>query len=622
MKPSLTSDSKKTSRQSSIGDQHEHLKISEIQSPESPTKTLEKRQLLFCSLRRKKFIRIFLDISLSSIQFRGQYHYGPEMEEMEILANDPENIDRQSTYEEMREGSAHEPLKTEEFLRDLSASPHNRAVIFVPEYGSQSQMGHHETTEDFIQNAPLDTNMARSSTMNSLHGLTPTKELIIQDTQSLIQTAPQNQKEPEHPPRIASRSTTTPNELYHKTETNLITGHVPIISDGIKQSRLATATSIMTEDPRKKSSPFQTTTDDAIAIVSLSPHPPPPPPGADNNVSGLVAYFFSDFGNEGEGEEDISIDQTNFAVPTGAELITDDDLSGSLMGQSQASLLILHSAHMPRQQQITSTMPLTIENNNERIKVEKESIESKESDATKKRISTATSTLPSSPPPPKQVLPTSIIDDMQTQFARNNNSIGHDHHRQASTTPLNMNTVDSNIDDEEKRSHHSQSRRRSTSSSKASRIHSQIQSRESERNEEQMEENIEEIPRVLSRTHTPLKTIDNEHLRTPERIDSTDQRNKSSSKSLSRPLSMASNHTRNDEEKTPIDSPTKTSLKNIDREYSADRRSVSRQPSAALDEQFPSSRRQSTSRQPSAAIDEQSSPSRQQFTSRQPSCCS
>jgi hypothetical protein len=43
--PSLTSsDSKKTSRQSSVGAQYENVKISEIQSSPSPTKTIEKRE--------------------------------------------------------------------------------------------------------------------------------------------------------------------------------------------------------------------------------------------------------------------------------------------------------------------------------------------------------------------------------------------------------------------------------------------------------------------------------------------------------------------------------------------------------------------------------------------------
>jgi len=43
--PSLTSsDSKKTSRQSSVGAQYENVKISEIQSSPSPTKTIEKSE--------------------------------------------------------------------------------------------------------------------------------------------------------------------------------------------------------------------------------------------------------------------------------------------------------------------------------------------------------------------------------------------------------------------------------------------------------------------------------------------------------------------------------------------------------------------------------------------------
>ena len=40
--PSLTNDSRKTSRQSSFGEQQEQIKISEILSPQSPTKTMEK----------------------------------------------------------------------------------------------------------------------------------------------------------------------------------------------------------------------------------------------------------------------------------------------------------------------------------------------------------------------------------------------------------------------------------------------------------------------------------------------------------------------------------------------------------------------------------------------------
>jgi hypothetical protein len=547
--PRLTSESKKTSRQSSVGGQHEQIKITEIQSPQSPSGTMEK------NMSQKS----------ANLQLRGQYHYGPEAEEIVILSNDPENIDHQSALDDTREAGLYETLNTDQFLRTQSTAPHSRATIFVPEYSGDSQIGFHELTEDLIPNDKIDTNIARSSTATSSHELTSMKEINIQDTESLIQTAPEARIEPEVKPRIASRSTITPDELYHETETDLTNQNNPIISKAVKHSRPATTTPIATDDSQEKSSSSQLEIYDSNAIV---------PVPTDNNVSGLVAYFFSDYGNEGEGEEDlIPIDQNNFSVPTGADIIADDDINSSIMGQSQASLLILHSAHVPRQQQqqqqqqqFTSTMPLTIENNNEHIKVEeKKEIKSEETDATKKRIPTATSILPSSShsPSPKQVLPISIIDDMQTQFTRNNNTNNDEHQRQPSTTPLNIHAVDSHLDEQERRSNTSQ--HRLPSSSLSSRMQSRIQSSTSGRNNEQIKNNDEEA-RFTSLSNTPLKSIDNENIQTPERIDSPDQRAKSSSRTLSRGLSAASHHTKKDDELIRHGSSRKSSGKNVDDE--------------------------------------------------------
>ncbi|CAF5044582.1 unnamed protein product, partial [Rotaria socialis] len=88
------------------------------------------------------------------------------------------------------------------------------------------------------------------------------------------------------------------------------------------------------------------------------------------------------------------IDQSNFIVPTGADVISEDAISNSILGHSQASLSILHSAHVPQQKQqeqqqqqqharqLTSAMSLTSKNNNEHRKVEKnEEIEREETDA-------------------------------------------------------------------------------------------------------------------------------------------------------------------------------------------------------------------------------------------------
>jgi hypothetical protein len=47
--PSLTNDSRKTSRQSSVGGQNEQMKISELQSPQSRPRTMEKsKSNIFC----------------------------------------------------------------------------------------------------------------------------------------------------------------------------------------------------------------------------------------------------------------------------------------------------------------------------------------------------------------------------------------------------------------------------------------------------------------------------------------------------------------------------------------------------------------------------------------------
>ena len=497
---------------------------------------------------------------------------------MEILSDDPENIDPRSSHE-VKDGNFYEALHTDQFLRESSANVKNRAsVVFAPEISVHSRTELHDSSEDFLHPDQYEANIPRSTT-TSVHESTPTRDFNSHGRESFIPRPPEHQIDRQVAPRIGSRSTVASNQLYHRTTSDLIHQNDPLRSDETRPSRLSATTPFATANSPKKSSPLPTPITHSKPIVPLSPSNPP----ADNNVSGLVAYFFSDYGNEGEGEEEIvPIDQSNFAVPTGAEIIADDDIRSTIMAPSQASLLILHSAHVPQQQQQhASALHLTKETNNERVKIEeKEEIASRASDATKKHISTATSILPSPSPPPKQVLPTSIIEDMQTHFTRNNNASNNDHYRQSPTIPLNMNIVDSNIDDDERRSNNSRIFRRSASLSKTSRI----QSRASGKNDEEIEKNDEETSSMSSRTSTPLQNIDNKGNRTPERIDSADQRIKSATKKFSRASSATSNHTRKDEERTPINSPTKTLFRNIDRENSTSRMSAAHEPTSPSNE--------------------------------------
>ena len=379
----------------------------------------------------------YIDISSSKSQSHSQYHYGPEVEEIEILSNDPENIERKSALDEVQEANISEKLTTDQFIRDLSTSPQDRAMISVPEYGGNSRTGYYETIDDLLQRDPVDTNAARSLTSSSIHDLATTKELTIQDHESLIQTAPEIETGLESKSRSASRNSILHHDLTQETGMDLEHKKPLIISEPVKHSRLSTivssTTPIATDDTYEKSSLLQTTTTTTAAIDSsgateppaatvltrassgslsplvppprLSPSPPPPPLPTDNNDSGRVAYFFSDYGNDGEGDEDsILIDQSNFVVPAVSDVIPDDNTSSNLTGQSQASLLLPHSEHVSQQQheqqqqQLASVMPSTFftKNNNENIQEEIEEIETKETVAAEKGIATATLILPSS----------------------------------------------------------------------------------------------------------------------------------------------------------------------------------------------------------------------------------
>ncbi|CAM4989697.1 unnamed protein product, partial [Rotaria socialis] len=83
---------------------------------------------------------------------------------------------------------------------------------------------------------------------------------------------------------------------------------------------------------------------------------------------------------------------------------------------------------------------------------------------------------------------------------------------------------------------------------------SRIQSATSQKNEKPLKNKLEEAPSLSTRSNTPFKNIDNENIEASERIDSANQRLKSSSKTLSRSASMNSNPRKHDEAITPIDS--------------------------------------------------------------------
>ncbi|CAF4823553.1 unnamed protein product, partial [Rotaria socialis] len=117
---------------------------------------------------------------------------------------------------------------------------------------------------------------------------------------------------------------------------------------------------------------------------------------------------------------------------------------------------------------------------------------------------------------------------------------------QSSTTISNSDAIYSNIEEQEKRLNISRIRRRSSVSVK-SQIQSRIQSATSQKNEKPLKNKLEEAPSLSTRSNTPFKNIDSENIEASERIDSANQRLKSSSKTLSRSASMNSNPRKHDE---------------------------------------------------------------------------
>jgi hypothetical protein len=148
--------------------------------------------------------------------FLGRYHYGPEIEEVEIRENDTENTDMKSIVDELPELSFRETLSLDQFRREQSDVPQNRAVIFVPEYGDNSKIGYDQTAADLHQNDPITTNTVQLSTVSSPRSSRSSKKLNIQDFEQLIQTAPKPTVE------ISLPNAAKPDKIPNKTEADAV----------------------------------------------------------------------------------------------------------------------------------------------------------------------------------------------------------------------------------------------------------------------------------------------------------------------------------------------------------------------------------------------------------------
>jgi hypothetical protein len=313
----------------------------------------------------------------------GKYHYAAEIEELEIVENDPENSDLKFTTNEIPQLSSHQTLSLAQFRREQSALPLNRALNFVPEYGDHNENEFNETTKDFHQNGPIYTNTAQLSTVNPSRNPTSANKLNIQDFQLLIKTAAEPKIE------IPPSSSVNPNnisDVFGTDSTNTM------LIKPVKHARLSTRTQETSSSSR-------------------------------HNTDGDAGYFFSDFGDEDEDEkEDLTLnDRNHFSLLNESKNTSDHNKSNILSRPSQA--LLLNTSSSQQQQP-------TIKNANEHAK----KTEKKKTDATTKGMATST-------PPSKKKLPISINNNMQIQFERNNNKVKKNQPA-TSTSRFNINTIE------------------------------------------------------------------------------------------------------------------------------------------------------------------------------------
>ena len=219
----------------------------------------------------------------TSQSFFGQYHYGPEADEIEIVGNVPENIERTSMIVDMQDLSFFALSSTQQFLREPSMLSQHRAMHFVPEYGDSRDVGTNEWTEDLLGKEPSDLRTLRPSTVRLPDDFPSTGKVNIRDFQPLIQTAPEKPIPPPPPPPV------------EKVESPLVNS---IISKAVKHARLPVSQATMAGPDKEEE----------------------------------TGYFFSDFGKDGVmDDEQIVIDPSNFALPDEPDTLRQKQPSRTLL---------------------------------------------------------------------------------------------------------------------------------------------------------------------------------------------------------------------------------------------------------------------------------------------------
>jgi hypothetical protein len=232
----------------------------------------------------------FVDQSQSHA-FLGQYHYAPEVDEIEVHPNDAENVQYDSIMSEPFQPDTFKIESTANYLRQVSNLSEHHAILFVPQFGDNRHLTMNECVDEFMPNEPNDAHTVRPLIASPLDGFPSIEKINIENLSLLIRTA---SEQPIVSKSIAVEQANTI-EIPSKTDER-------IHSTTVKTQPQATRTEIPLIALERKEHDHSTTT------KTLSPS---------TRIEALESsgYFFSDFNNDiDNGDKSMYIDPKQFLL--------------------------------------------------------------------------------------------------------------------------------------------------------------------------------------------------------------------------------------------------------------------------------------------------------------------
>ncbi|CAF0780570.1 unnamed protein product [Adineta ricciae] len=413
------------------------------------------------------------------------HNKSPSGIDIEHFLDDSENIYPKPTFDEFEEEEAilQESIDTDQYLHDLTVPSHNCSIFIDSEPVNSNQVEFLEATLNLVPTDDVDKDIDDLMRTTFLYQATPRDKSNTDNIRSEFSL------ESQFTSPVPSQNTIRLQDSYPDVPADTVSQNNHTIP------RPSTRNSILnTEDPPEKLPAIQPTSINSRVTSS-----------ADKKDLFAVHVLIDSEFRHGRN-------RSTKSVSSGIE-------NGNRSDSSSVTYFSTNARQQERQRNHPSSIPSTAGKNTRHVNTEKkEEIKRKKIDVTKKSIVTTISILPSSSSsssPLKQVLPTSIIDNVQTQFTFENNRNNNNYNGKPSNTTLNKNAVHLSIEEQEERFYNLHNCPPTSSSSLVLQMHSRIQTTT-------LENDKDDTHSPPSANHTRSRDFNDNASHTPERDHSID----------------------------------------------------------------------------------------------------